>query len=532
MSQRANKHEFVKLPLVALILALGAGLVLRWWMLGSQSLWFDEGYTAWVSKRSVAQIVRVLRNDVGGPLYYGLMHFWQGIAGNSEWGMRSLSAFCSSIALLVFVDLARRVLHRPWAVAMATGLFALSAIQVQYAQEARYYGVLSLLSVVALDCIAISAANRRPFALIGLALCLSASMYTHNVMLLYWVGLNGAWIFWPGRPFRQRIVEILLVNVAVALLYVPWIPILLAQVHWAHGRFWQSAPTTLDGWYALAVLLGIKPYLLTGLVGNLHFANAANLSRLAALLLAAALIIGLWHRQSRRIWMSLVCAGLLPVVIGFVQSHISQPIFMDRIFIASCAPLALLMALSMCQIGRARLFVVPSALLIVGAGLSAILFLSRFEKEDWRGAYDILSQDRSSSRLIVFVANEGQLPFDYYRERGGDVLVADETGLPQGFFDIDPPQTVQRVMDEGDLLRLKQAMEGGRYRRIDLVRSHDWFADPKNLAIAALHERWRWIGQVTLRDIRIDRYVSPDSVRQSQVTAGPSLQPPAAPPPR
>ena len=513
MSQQDANQQPAPVPYLAMFPILIAGLLLRWWKLGSQSLWYDEGYSAWLSSLSPSRILYYLRSDVGAPLHYLLLHAWRGFAGESEWALRSPSALCASLALLIFIDLARRVLHRPWAVAAAVGLFALSAMQVQFAQEARYYGLLSLLSVGALDCMAINATRRRPLALVGLTLCLSASLYTHNVMILYWVGLNVAWVFWPGRPLRQRIVEILLVNAAVAILYAPWVPTLLSQIHWAQGRFWQASPTLLDGWYALAVLLGIKPYLFARVVGNFPFGDAGHLSRLAVILLAAALIAGLWRGRSHGLWLSLVSAGLLPVVIGFVQSRLSQPIFMDRIFIASCAPLALLMALPLAQAGRPRSFAIPSVLLIVGVGLSSILFLSRYEKENWRGAYDILSHGKLSPRLIIFVGNEGQLPFDYYRKRDGDRLSADETGLPEGFFDTDPPQTVRRVMDERDLSGLKDAMDSGRYRQIDLVRSHDWFADPRNLAIGYLHSRWRHIVSEKVKDIRIDRYVPPDSVR-------------------
>lgn len=517
-SSKSSTRLSGKAAMVFCFLCLIAGLLLRWWKLGSQSFWFDEGYTAWLSPLSPARILQLLRGDVGAPLHYLLIHFWRMFAGDSERALRSLSAICSTLALLVFVDLARRVVKHPWAVASAAGLFALSAMQVQYAQEARYYGLLSLLSVAALDCMAISAAQRRPSALIGLAVSLSAALYTHNVMLLYWVGLNVAWVCWPGRPLRNRWVEMLLVNLAVAAIYAPWTPTLLAQIDWARGRFWLPVPSLMDAWYTLAVLLGLKPYLLAGVTGNLPFGDAGHLSKLAVLLLSAALIGGLWRGRHHglRLWTALVSAGLLPVVMGFVQSHLSQPIFMDRIFIASCAPLALLVALPTARPGRpamTKLFAISSALLIAGAGLSSILYLSRFEKENWRDACAILSHGQATPRLIVFVGNEGQLPFDYYKSRDGNRLSADETGLPAGFFDSDPPRTVLRIVDERDLQRLKEAIASGRYRQIDLVRAHDWFADPRNLAVGYLHTHWRHIVSEKVKDIQIDRYVPPQSMR-------------------
>ena len=77
-------------------------------------------------------------------------------------------------------------------------------------------------------------------------------------------------------------------------------------------------------------------------------------------------------------------------------------------------------------------------------------------------------------RLIVFVANEAQLPFDYYyRLRTGE----EETGVPAGFFDADPPRTLVRVRRPSDLDGLRRRVESGGYDDLVFVVSHAGWAD-------------------------------------------------------
>jgi hypothetical protein len=100
-------------------------------------------------------------------------------------------------------------------------------------------------------------------------------------------------------------------------------------------------------------------------------------------------------------------------------------------------------------------------------------------KEDWRDVAEMVAElYPSPHRLIIFVANEGQLPFDYYfHPHHGEV----ETGAPAGFFDIDPPRTQRRVLSDQDLDGLRKKIETGGFSDFVLVVSHTHFSDPDNL---------------------------------------------------
>src|SRR5665213_1403725 len=131
-SEKSTKRWLV-LIIVAVVIAL------RWIQLGHASLWFDEGYTAWVVSLSPARIIHVLSSDTSPPLYYVLLRGWVECFARSEWALRSLSALAATGSMIGFYPLATRVLRDSFAAATATGLFAVSVMQVAYSHEARFY---------------------------------------------------------------------------------------------------------------------------------------------------------------------------------------------------------------------------------------------------------------------------------------------------------------------------------------------------------------------------------------------------------
>src|ERR1700753_2523443 len=73
-------------------IAICGGIVLRWIALGRPSLWYDEGYTAWIVSHPIAEIMRLIQTDTAPPLYYVLLRGWVNVFGHSETALRSLSA--------------------------------------------------------------------------------------------------------------------------------------------------------------------------------------------------------------------------------------------------------------------------------------------------------------------------------------------------------------------------------------------------------------------------------------------------------
>src|ERR1700740_475530 len=57
------------------------------------SAYFDEGYSASLAKFDVFTMAGYTALDVHPPLYYAVLHFWQGIVGDDVAQLRLLSVF-------------------------------------------------------------------------------------------------------------------------------------------------------------------------------------------------------------------------------------------------------------------------------------------------------------------------------------------------------------------------------------------------------------------------------------------------------
>lgn len=93
-----------------------------------------------------------------------------------------------------------------------------------------------------------------------------------------------------------------------------------------------------------------------------------------------------------------------------------------------------------------------------------------------------------------------QLPFDYYYHRFDP-----QTGAPAGFFDRDPPRTMLRVMSDADLAKLRSKLDGGNYDEVMAVLSPLGWADPENLTLPMLWQRFPVSQQWDLGDLTVYR---------------------------
>jgi mannosyltransferase len=68
---------------VAVLVIVIIGLFLRVYHLGTQSLWYDEAWSVWISKLAAPQMVQATAADVHPPFYYFLLHYWMIVFGTS-----------------------------------------------------------------------------------------------------------------------------------------------------------------------------------------------------------------------------------------------------------------------------------------------------------------------------------------------------------------------------------------------------------------------------------------------------------------
>src|ERR1700676_4277865 len=133
--------------LLALLLIGSLALILRLHHLGTRGVWFDETFSAMIARLRWSQFALTLWNrEANMAFYYLILHFWEKLGSNPEF-LRGLSVIFSAAALPLPYSLGARLFDRKTRL-IAALLLAINAYDVRYAQEARAYALVVLLSVL------------------------------------------------------------------------------------------------------------------------------------------------------------------------------------------------------------------------------------------------------------------------------------------------------------------------------------------------------------------------------------------------
>ena len=308
------------LPLAPCLLLLAILLLasfLRFYRLDAQSFWNDEGNSARIAERPLDLILEGAEGDIHPPGYYLLLHTWRALFGQSEFALRSLSVV-AGLALVVLTYLLGRHLFGEATGLIAAFLGAISPFAIYYSQEARMYALLAALSAASTYLLLHLLSNlhsptsilhspfsnphspfsilHSPFFLTAYILTSAAGLYTQYAFPFVLLAHNvtfGLWWLVVARRSRLRWRAVALwagVQVVIAVLYLPWLPIALKSVTgWSSaGRPVELGPALLDVLHVLAVgitlpvedatvaLVGTGLLLALGLWPNLDISTTAS----------------------------------------------------------------------------------------------------------------------------------------------------------------------------------------------------------------------------------------------------------------
>ena len=160
-SARPSAGDLARLAGVILaIAALAGSTLLRFFIAGHQPLWLDETWTGAIAAQTgFAAFWRQVWLDVNAPLYYLVMHLWQGLFGLSDAALRMPSAIFGAAAPLAIAVWGDEGLERPARLTWAA-LLALWTPGLWLSGDARCYALLLLLC--SLQTLAFARLLRRP----------------------------------------------------------------------------------------------------------------------------------------------------------------------------------------------------------------------------------------------------------------------------------------------------------------------------------------------------------------------------------
>ncbi len=308
-------RRYVKLALyLSLASILLVAFAIRVWGLGQQAVWWDEAWSVWVAQQPFVTGTQIVASDVHPPLYQWLLWLWlvpfDGFS-TSELIIRLPSVLFAIPTLAAVYAIGARLTRSSMVGLIPVVLLALSLSHVNWSQETRMYtqaAMFTALSVLAYT--HIQSGKGRRLAVIGYVLAAVALVHTHYLGVAV-VGIVG--LHWLLCDFNvSKLKQLLLANLAVALLILPWFGYALTQIRSDDG---------VGAAFPLFSILKLQSSFLlfgrsTNVIGRYEWIIYAFMSLIALLLL--------WYTwQNRRVGLLLLLLFLLP---PFTMFALTQPI--------------------------------------------------------------------------------------------------------------------------------------------------------------------------------------------------------------
>jgi len=300
MTLKINKNFLSQPIVILLIITITLGIGFRFFHLDKKVYWHDEVYTSLrvagfnrtdidrelfqneiipVKQLQKYQQIKpqstligtlkslTIENPHHPPLYYLMARFWMQKFGGSLTASRSLPALISLLSLPLIYILGWQLFNSHLTALLATTFLALSPVEILFAQTARQYSLVTVLSIAS-SILLLGALDSRSWKKWGLYSFISAlGLYTH---LFFSLTLISHGIFAIGNWFFSNYIEIIssekksnlsrfqlliqrlpldffIASVGIIILYLPWIVVVINNLKRVYDTTsWATTSVSFD----------------------------------------------------------------------------------------------------------------------------------------------------------------------------------------------------------------------------------------------------------------------------------------------
>ena len=429
-NQLATKFidQVVKIPIrwyLAGVVLTGA--ILRFAVVTASDIWHDEGYTMMLIDFSPLEIIARTARDVHPPLYYLLVHGWQHIFGGSDLAIRSFSILTGLAIILLAYFLTRKIFSEG-AARLAALLVAFGPFLIRYSVEARMYSLSALLVLASTYSLVLALQSKKANYKLWIAygLLLAAGLYTQYYTILI-VPAHLLYVLWHTGGLKKalQLKPYWLANIVAALLFIPWLPVLIGQFTRVQSGFWippvniHTIPNTLS-----QLLFNLPAFTNSKWVGWITL--------LSVIAISIYLYIRLHKLQKKHI--ILLSAWLfLPLILVLLVS-LYRPVYYDRYFLFCAAALHMLTAVAVVYTKFLRTR--PPIQILLAAAICIPVAI---------GIFSIWNSPRSGHRMseVAQTVNDGF--------RTGDKIVSAELYTFFDFSHYNQTRQTVHLLSEGEL---------------------------------------------------------------------------------
>jgi len=391
-----------------------AGFAIRLHRLGAESLWYDETVSAYLASQSIPDLIAHTARDIHPPAYYILLHVWRALTDPSivsgfEYLLSFPSLWFGVLSFGLLVPLARMLVGEQ-AAAPALWLAAISPFLVWYSQEVRMYTVAAALGLICLLAAIkffappdLGSAEQRHVTrsswrwLSLYILSAAASIYTLYYAAFALIAINlaafvAAYTHRSVSPVCSRLQVWFVGQVAVLLLFLPWLPYAIRQVVEPPVPVWRAPWPNL-----FAAVTDLAQSLAALLVGQ-----SVPSSHVWAWAIVVGLLVVAYYRYAKSGGLYAPHAGVwltsylfVPLAVVVLISVTATPIFHVR-YLAIYAPaFSLIAAGALLYMRRhnTKLAVLAACVVAVGSVYSLSRFWTHpdYRADDHRGAVQQLA---------------------------------------------------------------------------------------------------------------------------------------------
>jgi len=298
---------------------LVVAIILRFFNLGLQSLWYDEIVTLQISSHTFLEIWGyMMGGEYNPPLFYWVAHYALPILGGSEFGLRFVPMIFGILAIIPTYYLGKRI-GGMWTGMGAAWMMTLSSYAIFYSQEARTYSLVLLLMTAGLYFYlgALETNRTRDWALAVLLFVLSVWAHFY-VMVFLAVAFAGTPLI-LGKPLNRNVLT------WWAMIGFGSLPIIGTAAGLAVLRATTNVPW---GYQGLDVL--VESYI-----------EAAGAFFPVSIIFIALIVFSLVGKPDRR-KVFLLAYSFIPLLIGIPVSYYIS--IVPRYFIEMSAPLYIIIA--------------------------------------------------------------------------------------------------------------------------------------------------------------------------------------------